>query len=314
MKESPNKRAVIVGFFILIGLLFLAGGILLIGNLHETFAKKLQVTTMFDDVNGLKKGDNIWFSGVKIGTVKQVSFFNKSLVKVVMNIDEKAREYIRKDAKVKVSTDGFIGNKILVIYGGTFKAGPVAQNDTLGVEKIFSTEDILNTLQENNKNILIITKNLVEGHGSIGKLLKDETVYNNISAMSISLKNASGNAEHLTNSLSVFSSNLNKKGTFANQLATDTTVFNSIKKTTQQLNRIVDTASQVISNFNMASKNPNSFVGVLLRDDTSGAHLKSILKNLDSGSKNLNADLIAAQHSFLLRHYFKKAAKKKTTQ
>jgi phospholipid/cholesterol/gamma-HCH transport system substrate-binding protein len=318
MEESSNKRAIIVGFFILIGLAFLAGGILVIGNLHETFAKKLQVTTMFDDVNGLKKGDNIWFSGVKIGTVKQVSFFNKSLVKVVMNIDEKAQEYIRKDAKVKVSSDGFIGNKILVIYGGTFKADVVTQGDTLGVEKTFSTEDIMNTLQENNKNLLLITtnfktvsKNLADGQGSIGKLLKDETVYNNISAMSLSLKNASGNAERVANSLSTFSSNLNKKGTLANELATDTTVFISIKKTTAQLNKIADTASQFVSNLNAAGKNPNTVVGVLLSDKTSGANLKSTLKNLDSSSKNLNEDLVAAQHSFLLRHYFKKVNKKK---
>src|ERR1700761_811963 len=155
MKESPNKRAIIVGVFVLLGIIFLVSGILTIGNLHQTFSTKLQVTTVFDDVNGLQKGNNIWFSGVKIGTVKKIEFFGKSQVKVIMNIDASAKKYIRKDAKVKISSDGFIGNKILVIYGGSFKADEVAQNDTLGVEKTFSTEDIMNTLQENNKNLLV---------------------------------------------------------------------------------------------------------------------------------------------------------------
>ncbi|MEO8762602.1 MAG: MlaD family protein, partial [Bacteroidia bacterium] len=90
MKESPNKRAIIVGIFVLLGLVFFAAGILTIGNLHQTFSTKMQVTTFFDDVNGLQKGNNIWFSGVKIGTVKKVEFYGKSQVKVIMNIDADA--------------------------------------------------------------------------------------------------------------------------------------------------------------------------------------------------------------------------------
>src|ERR1700712_1699919 len=105
MNESPNKRAIIVGVFVLVGIIFLIAGILTIGNLHQTFSTKLHVTTLFDDVNGLQKGNNIWFSGVKIGTVKKVEFYGKSQVRVIMSIDEKAQQYIRKDAKVKVSSD-----------------------------------------------------------------------------------------------------------------------------------------------------------------------------------------------------------------
>src|SRR5580700_7969000 len=197
MNESSNKRAIIVGVFVLLGLIFLAGGILTIGNLHETFESKIKVTTLFDDVNGLQKGNNIWFSGVKIGTIKKVEFYGQSRVRIIMNIDVKSQQYIRKDANVKISSDGFIGNKILVIYGGTTKAGAVTDGDTLSAEKTFSTEDLINTFHENNKNALVITsnlktvsKNLLDGKGSVGKLLKDETIYNNIAASSNSLKSA----------------------------------------------------------------------------------------------------------------------------
>src|SRR4051812_33799406 len=195
--ESSNKRGIIVGLFIFLGLIFLVAGILIIGNLRNTFSTKIHVTAMFEDVNGLQKGNNIWFSGVKIGTIKSIKFFGQSHVKVVLSIDENSQEYIRRDAKVKISTDGLIGNKILVIYGGTSKSGPIVEGDTLGVEKMLSTEDMMTTLQQNNKNILEITndfktlsKKLAGGEGSVGKLLNDEIMYNNINATTISLKNA----------------------------------------------------------------------------------------------------------------------------
>jgi phospholipid/cholesterol/gamma-HCH transport system substrate-binding protein len=65
MNEGSNKRAVIVGVFIFIGLAFLVTGILMVGNLHETFKEKMRVVALFDDVGGLQKGNNVWFSGVR---------------------------------------------------------------------------------------------------------------------------------------------------------------------------------------------------------------------------------------------------------
>jgi len=316
MSTSPNKRAVTVGIFVVLGLIFLVAGILVIGNIHQTFSRKLRVTTLFDDVNGLQKGSNIWFSGVKIGTVKQVDFYGASQVKVIMNIDREAQRYIRKDAKVKISTDGLIGNKIIVIYGGSSLTSFVTEDDTLSVEKTFSTEDMINTLQENNMNLVsitsdfkVISKKLAAGEGSIGRLLNDDAVYRNIEATTASLNQASVRAQQLMASLNTFTSKLNQKGTFANDLVTDTVMMASLRSTLKELNQVADTASRFISQLKQSANDPKSMVGTLLKDEQSAVHLKETMKNLDSGSKKLDEDLEALQHNFLLRKYFKKKAK-----
>jgi phospholipid/cholesterol/gamma-HCH transport system substrate-binding protein len=320
MNESPNRHAVVVGLFIAIGLLFFLSGILLVGNLHSTFKNKLKVISVFEDIGGLQKGNNIWFSGVKIGTVSNLSFFGKSQVEVSMNIVTKAQQFIHKDARVKVSTDGFIGNKILIIYGGTSGSPEVQEGDTLEVSKTLSTEDMMNTLQESNKNLLsitadikIITKKVSDGEGTIGKLLNDNSVYANINFATESLQSASVKAQQLISSLSTFSSNLNKRGTLANELTTDTTVFKSIKASVMKLQHIADTASVFIANLRQEESNPNTPVGILLHDKESGASLKETIKNLESSSEKLNEDLKAAQNSFLLRGYFKKKTKAGTS-
>ena len=316
MNESPNRRAVIVGVFVIVGLVFLLSGVLIVGNLRETFNRKMELVSIFDDISGLQPGNNIWYSGVKIGTVNSLNFYGKSQVEVDMNVAIKAKKYIRKDAKVKISSDGLIGNKILVIYGGTENFAEVQDGDTLSVEKTFTSEDMINTAQENNKNILAITndvkaitKKLAAGEGSLGKLLNDSLIYTNINATIASLQKATAKADQMLGSLAEFSSGLNKKGTLANELTTDTVVFKSVKASVVQLQQMADTATVFIANLKQASANPNSAIGVLLHDEESGSRLKELIKNMESSSVKLDEDLEAVQHNFLLRGYFKKKAK-----
>lgn len=318
MNESPNRRAVIVGLFVLVGVIILVGGILTVGNLHATFIKKMKVTAIFEDVNGLLPGSNVWFSGVKVGTVKKLRFYGKSQVEVELNIDKELQSFINRDSKVKIGSDGLIGNKILIIFGGTEKAGDIQEGDTLHVEKVLSTDDVMNTLQQNNKNILAITtdfkvisKRLANGEGTLGKLMTDESIYNNINATTRSLQLASAQAQQLMRDLSGFTSKLDDDGTLLNELVTDTVVFQSMAATMAQLQTMADSASVMVNNLKAASSDPNSTLGVLLRDDESGAHMKQTIKNLESSSQKLDEDLELLKHSFLLRGAYKKQEKEK---
>lgn len=316
MKESPNKRAVIVGMFVLVGILILLAGILTVGNLHTTFTKKMKITAVFDDVNGLLPGSNIWYSGVKIGTVKTLQFYGKSQVEVEMNIDQNSQKYIRKDSKVKLGSDGLIGNKILIIYGGTEQAGEIQENDALTVGVILSTDEVMNTLQQNNKNILaitndfkIISKRFVDGQGTLGKLMKDETIYDNINATTKSLQQASVRAQQLMGSLSEFTGKLDDEGTLMNDLVTDTVMFQTMSASIEKLQQMADSAAVMVNNLKAASQDPNSTIGVLLHDDESGAHLKATIKNLETSSQKLDEDLELLKGSFLLRGAVKRKEK-----
>jgi phospholipid/cholesterol/gamma-HCH transport system substrate-binding protein len=326
MQTTPKKRAVIVGSFIFLGLLFLLGGILTIGNLHSTFSRKVEITAIFDDVNGLQAGNNVWFSGVKIGTVKKLSFYGDSKVLVEMKLDEKLQPYIRKDAKAKISTDGLIGNKLIIIYGGTQSAAAVEDGDALGIEDQVSTEEMMDVLQENNRNLLQITTDfkavsskIASGQGSLGKLIQDESLYRSMDATMNSLQRSSVNAEKLTAAVADYGQKLNKEGTLANDLVTDTTVFSSVQASVRQLEKtmVIATAAAdylktTTSNMSKATDklgDKNTPVGVLLNDEQAAANLKGTLKNLESGSEKLDQDLRALQDNFLLRRYFKKKKK-----
>lgn len=327
METNKNKRAVTVGIFIFLGLVVLVVGVLAIGSLRKAFGSKITATAIFEDVEGLQAGNNVWFSGVKIGTVQQIRFYGKSQVEVTMNIEEKSQEYIRQDAKAKISTDGLIGNKIVVIYGGTPSVPAIESGGRLAVEQTESTEQMMKTLQENNRNILAITNDfkaisarIREGEGTVGRLLSDESLYRDLEATMVRLQQTSANAQAMSASLSRFTSKLNQRGTLANDLVTDTTMMpdlrmamNQARQTISQLNETASTADAMVNNLKETSDriktDTESPVGVLLNDKQAAADLKSTLDNLNSGTQRLDGTLEALQSSFLFRTFFRNKAK-----
>ncbi len=328
MKATNNKRATIVGIFIFLGLAIFILAILTLGSQQKTFEKSVTVRADFDDVNGLQKGNNVWFSGVKIGTIRKVSLAGNEKVQVTLNIEQKSKQFVRKDAKAKVSSDGLIGNKIIVIYGGTLQSPEIQAGDMLGVEKLKTTEEMMNTLQQSNDNLLDITtgfktisNGLAEGKGTVGKLLSDDRLINSIYATTNSLQQASIKIERLSNSMSNYANKLQTKGSLANELVTDTVLFGQLRSTAVQLqnasvtsNEVVDNLKKVTNSVNESMTNSKAPLGMLLNDEQAAGYLKTTLNNLQSGTKKLDENMEALQHNFLLRRFFKKKAKEESEQ
>ncbi len=326
--KGDNKRGIIVGIFVALGLLILVAGILILGGQQKRFTSSIRVNAIFDDVGGLKAGNNVWFSGVKIGTVRRVFFYGTSQVEVEMNIEEKSQQYIRKDAKATISSDGLIGNKIVLIIGGTPKVEPVEDGDVLKTQAALSSDQIMETLQENNQNLLQVTKDFKEmvgkikrGKGTVGAVLTDTMLAENFRNTIKNMESASQSAARVSGSLSQFAAKMNTKGALANELVTDTTVFRSLRASAQKLRQVSDNAVGLTNQAAVITRNleqttnklnsPNSPLGVLMQDEETAKNLKNTLQNLNRGSVLLNEDLEAAQHNFLLKGYFKKKEKDK---
>src|SRR5690606_31072305 len=158
--RNDNKKTVIVGIFVLIGIIILVAGIMTLGNQQKTFVKSFSLKAVFDDIGGLQTGNNVWYSGVKIGTVRKINFYGDSQVEIEMNVDSEVQDFIRKNSKATISSDGLIGNKIIVIYGGTSQSPRVENEDRLEAVMPLDTDEMMETLQENNNNLVSITNDL----------------------------------------------------------------------------------------------------------------------------------------------------------
>ncbi|MBS1605570.1 MAG: MCE family protein [Bacteroidetes bacterium] len=319
MSEVSTRKRVAVGVFIAIGLVILVATVFAIGNQHKTFSKVFHLHVIFDDVQGLQKGNNVWLSGMKVGTVGRIDFYGRSQVEVVLNIENSIRPHIRKDSRARVSTDGLVGNKIVMIEGGSDGAAAVVNNDRIEASATASTQQLFATLQASNNNLLAITDNLKavsrkisEGQGTLGQLINDPAIADRLRTSIDNLRTASAGSEKMMADLQDFSSRLRRSDGLVNELITDTTVFNRLKTAVGQLNQAAGEATQFTTALRTAGKglnNKTSPVGVLLNDEDAAADLQRTLKNLRVSSKELSDDLEAVQHNFLLRGFFRKKNK-----
>ena len=317
--RGENKRSVIVGIFVFIGIAILVAGVLTLGGQQKKFVKAIQLKAVFDDIGGLQTGNNIWFSGVKIGTVRKINFYGDSQVEIEMNVEEEVVEFIRKDSKATISSDGLIGNKIIVIYGGTTLAPPVEDGDRLESVMPLDTDKMMETLQVNNENLVEITGNLknltsklAAGDGMVGAALTDSLIAENFKAIVRNLDQAAAKSNQMIAELQSFTKKLNQEGNLFNDLVTDTTMANELKQTMESFKQTAansEEMTQKLSAITDKFNDPNNSLGMLLNDPEFAETLKSTLENTDSATYNLNRGMEALEYTWPFNKGFKRKAK-----
>ncbi|WP_439882244.1 MlaD family protein [Pontibacter sp. MBLB2868] len=319
MSTTSNKPTVIVGIFVFLAIVILVAGIFTLAGQQKRLISTIDVKAIFDDVAGLKTGNNVWFSGVKIGTIKKISFYGDSQVEVTMRIEESAQQYIRENSVARISSESFIGNKNIVIEGGTQAASVVDDGDVIKAINPLNTDDLMETLQKNNKNLVaitsdfkLITSRLVDGEGTIGAILTDTAMADNFKAMVANLQKTSRSTVNASQELSRFTSKLNNPRGLANQVATDTVVYSRLKKSMAELQEATNSAAALMENLQQTSQKLDSdsnAVGVLLSDQEFAKQLKSTMQNLETSSRKFDQNMEALQSNILLRGFFKKQEK-----
>lgn len=321
--RGENKRSVIVGIFVFLGIGILVAGVLTLGGQQKKFVSAIHLKAVFDDIGGLQTGNNIWFSGVKIGTVRKINFYGDSQVEIEMNVEESVGKYIRKDSKATISSDGLIGNKIIVIYGGSTEAPPVEDGDRLEAIMPLDTDNMMETLQANNENLVeitndlkVLTGKLAAGEGIVGAVMTDSLLAQNFRTILSNLERASVSSNKMIADLNSFTGKLNQKGNMLNDLVTDTTMVTDLKATMENLRVTSANTETLTREFKAITEKLNSSdnsLGMLLNDAEFAKTLKSTLENTDSATFNLNRGMEALEYTWPFKKGFKRKAKAEGT-
>jgi phospholipid/cholesterol/gamma-HCH transport system substrate-binding protein len=187
MSDKYNKDLsieVLVGFFMFI--ILIALGVFTIVLSRQNFLqKKYPLAVRFDQVSGLRDGDNVFLRGMKVGVVKETALDNGH---VVVRADLDVPVQFREGYKVQVADSSMLGGKQLSIDEGPLGAPALPEGTPIvGAKPI----DILEEVGAAVAGIRQMTDKISAGEGTLGKLIHDEAVYNNLQEMMINLRDVS---------------------------------------------------------------------------------------------------------------------------
>ena len=306
-----------LGFFVLVGLLFLILLLYMIGRNRSLFGSNYLLKTRFENVNGLIPGNNVRYAGIQAGTVKKLEILNDTTVEVTMIIDTEMEQIIRKDAITAIGTDGLVGNKVVNIVPGNLNASIAKNGDLLKSKKPIDTEKILNTLSTTNNDVSIIVSGLkttverINNSSAIWDLLNDDQLPNDIKKSAKNIQLATFKAAEISNELQMIVNDLRNGNGSLGILLNDTVLVSNLNKSSYNLNMVSLQLHKIVSDLQKDINSGKGPVNILLKDSLMAKKINISLDNIQMGTDGFNQSMDALKNSFLLRGYFKRREKEK---
>src|ERR1035438_6206105 len=112
-----KNKNLIVGIFVLAGLVLFRTGLFLIGNRHEVFARHIDYYAEFTNLAGLSKGSKVQVAGMDAGQVLEIGVPESpsSRFRVKLQIDDRLHGLVRTDSVATIGTQGVVGDTFLLI-------------------------------------------------------------------------------------------------------------------------------------------------------------------------------------------------------
>jgi len=192
------SRIARLGLAIFSALIMLFAGIFLIGDKQFLFSTTYTLKSEFDSVAGLVNGAEVRVGGLRKGTVEDIRLPRQLGEKMVvaMRLDRSTRDFIKKDSTAAIETEGLVGNKFVSISFGSNGAPAVKNGDTISsqppvdlTDLIRKTNNIMDSTNVALKNVdaatgdlKSITSKINRGEGTIGALINDRRVYEQVAA------------------------------------------------------------------------------------------------------------------------------------
>lgn len=318
--EKTNSEKLRLGIFMLVGSILFIAIVYIIGSKQQLFGNTEKIQAVFYNANGLQIGNNVRYSGINVGTVREISMLNDTAILIEMAINRKSFQFIKKNANISIGTDGLVGNMVVNIEPNKGESEPILPGDVLIGTKKVQADDMINTLSTTNTNaalltsdLLKITNEIMNGQGTIGLLLNDKEVASDLKESILELKLTSQAARKSIQSLESLIHSLDKKDNVVG-LMKDTAVARHIINIVVTLEKSTKKMDTVVQNLNLAVLNAKDGKGVinyLSNDPNLVKKIDTTMTNINESSKLLNENLEALKHNFLFKAYFKKRGKLK---
>jgi len=291
-----------VGVFVLVGLAILAIGIFYITG-AGSFGPKYRLLTYLPEVEQVTEGAPVSLDGVEIGNVETIRINPKPEdemhnIQLVLRLNRKYAPDIRTDSTASLVTAGLLGNRYVQVSRG-LKGEQLPNNGVLPGKQEVEMKEIMGRVGGLADDLRAVIDQARNGNGSIGKLINDPSLYNNLNAtatrlneIASSIQQGKGSAGKLLNSDELYTkvdstiANVNdvigavkeQKGT-AGKLIYDPAVYDSAKTFLNNGNELMSGVRQ-----------GKGSLGKFVNDDQLYTNLKDATAQVRDATAKLNSN------------------------
>lgn len=198
MDRHTTNFKVKLGLFIAGGIMIFIVAVFIIGRQKNLFVPVYGLAATFKNVSGLEVGNNIRFSGINVGTVETIRIANDTTVLVTMLIQKNVQKFIKEDCEATIGSSGLIGDRILIISHGSSDSPSAKDGQYILSREPVETDEIVASLKVTAENAEIVSDQLAEimfkintGSGTLGRLIQDSSIAENITETIDNLKKSS---------------------------------------------------------------------------------------------------------------------------
>jgi phospholipid/cholesterol/gamma-HCH transport system substrate-binding protein len=320
-----KNRNLIVGLFVLAGLVLFMTGLFLIGNRHEAFARHMDFYADFTNLAGLSKGSKVQVAGMDAGQVLDIAVPASSMgrFRVKLRIAESLHGLVCTDSVATIGTQGVVGETFLLIHPGGPNAPAAPALSLLPSKEPLDISSLLDQGQGLATDVDIAVKDadgLLKRTGNqLGSTLsKANTALTNVNDLVVGLKQGRGAAgmflndpelatqirQTVTNAQQA-TSDLNRLSGRTNGLMTDILSRNF----PQKIDETMATVKSAISNVDASTRQLRQTIAEASEPDDNGAtpglNIRESLSNANAATANIADGTEALKHNFLLRGFFR---------
>jgi len=183
MKFFTNEVKVGIVVAIAIVILIFSAFIVEKGEVRGFRTREYTIKVIFNFVGGLKETAPVRLAGVKVGQVERIRFIQEPTTKVEATISLKETIRLREDAQFSITVIGLLGEKYIEITPGSIDAPVIKPGANLVGKDAVDTSKVLSKAGEAMEDLGGIISSIRGGKGTVGKLVTDEELYDNLNAM-----------------------------------------------------------------------------------------------------------------------------------
>lgn len=312
---QTKKKALRVGFLVLSSLSIFIFAIYLIGSKDNLFQSKVRVYCVFEDIRGLTAGSNVQFSGINVGSVRDINITSDSTVVLQLDIAQQYAKFIYQNSIAEINQDGLMGGKLLSISTGKKKTNSIQNGDTLIAHAGIDIQNMLNmsnnimvNVNEMVKTFRTIAHKIDAGNGDLSLLLNDNQLTTQLQhttqQLSVSLENIGQITQKINNGTGDLSKLINQDS-----------LTQQAQQLLQQLQHTTQKADTLLTEFQTTASRINSEEGVInqLLNNPSFVHtIDTTIRNVNHSLHRFDETSKAIENSWFIRVFSKKKQKNDT--